>query len=171
MGPVGHSGGGGPAGCGWGFEADLIPAHRPMVSRTRMIHPIPIRRFTGFLGVAIQQASAACCDARGCGSSLLFVLARKLVSVAQYDLPLAVFTAVGLGAAQGPRLRLISGVTGHVLQIYGVGEAIAGDRHDILRGAIGGLDARGGPVEPRADLFPASFVTAERAHDHHVIGV
>jgi hypothetical protein len=38
MGPVGQ-GGGGPAGCRWGFEADLIPAHRPMMSRTRMIHP------------------------------------------------------------------------------------------------------------------------------------
>ena len=50
MGPVGQSGGGGPAGCGWGFEADLIPVHSPMMSRTRMIHPIPIHRFTGFLG-------------------------------------------------------------------------------------------------------------------------
>lgn len=51
MGPVGQ-GGGGPAGCGWGFEADadLTPAHSPMMNRTRMIHPIPIRRFTGFLG-------------------------------------------------------------------------------------------------------------------------
>jgi hypothetical protein len=38
------------AGCGWGFEADLIPAHSPMMSRTRTIPPIPIRRFTGFLG-------------------------------------------------------------------------------------------------------------------------
>ena len=28
LGPVGQ-GGGGPAGCGWAFEADLIPAHRP----------------------------------------------------------------------------------------------------------------------------------------------
>jgi hypothetical protein len=41
MGPVGQ-GGGGPAGCGWGLEADLIPAHRPMMSRTRTIQPIPI---------------------------------------------------------------------------------------------------------------------------------
>ena len=66
---------------------------------------------------------------------------------------------------------MITGVTGHVLQVDGVGEVIADDRHDVLRGAIGGLDAGSGPVEPRADLFPASFVTAERAHDHHVIGV
>ena len=102
---------------------------------------------------------------------MLFVFAGKLVSVAQYDLPLAVFTAVGLGAAQCPGLRLITGVTGHVLQVDGVGEVIADDRHDVLRGAIGGLDAGGGPVEPRADLFPASFVTAECAHDHHVTGV
>ena len=102
---------------------------------------------------------------------MLFVFAGKLVSVAQYDLPLAVFTAVGLGAAQGPGRGVITGVTGHVLQIDGVGEVIADDRHDVLRGAVGGLDAGGGPVEPRADLFLASFVTAERAHDHHVIGV
>ena len=40
------------AGCGWGFEADLIPAHSPMINRTVMIHPIPIHRFTGFLGGA-----------------------------------------------------------------------------------------------------------------------
>jgi hypothetical protein len=102
---------------------------------------------------------------------LLFVLAGKLVSVAQYDLPFAVFTTVGLGAAQCPGLRLITGVTGHMLQVDGVGEVIADDRHDVLRGAIGGLDAGSGPVEPRADLLPASFVTAECAHDHHVIGV
>ena len=30
-----------PGGCGWGFEADLIPTHSPMMSRTRMIDPIP----------------------------------------------------------------------------------------------------------------------------------
>jgi hypothetical protein len=31
------------AGCGWAFEADadLIPAHSPMMSRARMIHPGP----------------------------------------------------------------------------------------------------------------------------------
>ena len=39
MGPAGQVGC--TAGCGWGFEADLIPAHSPMMSRTRMIHPIP----------------------------------------------------------------------------------------------------------------------------------
>jgi hypothetical protein len=53
---------------------------------------------------------------------LVFVFAGEFVSVAQYDLPLAVFAAVGLGAAQGPGLRLITGVTGHVLQVDGVGE-------------------------------------------------
>jgi hypothetical protein len=75
---------------------------------------------------------------------LLFVFAGKLVSVAQYDLPFAVFTAVGLGAAQCPGLRLIAGVAGHVLQVDGVGEVIADDRHDVLRGAVGGLDAGAG---------------------------
>jgi len=102
---------------------------------------------------------------------LLFVYVGKLVSVAQYDLPFAVFAAVGLGAAQGPGRGVVTGVAGHALQVDGIGEVIADDRHDVLRGAVGGLDAGGGPVEPRADLFPASFVTAERAHDHHVIGV
>ena len=68
----------------------------------------------GELNVAIQQASAACWDARLC-SSLLFVFLGKLVSVAQYDLPLAVFAAVGLGAAQGPGRGMVTGVTGHVL--------------------------------------------------------
>jgi hypothetical protein len=59
MGPVGQ-GGGGPAGCRWGFEADLIPAHRPMMSRTRMIHPIPIHRFTGFLGGYANRFGRRC---------------------------------------------------------------------------------------------------------------
>jgi hypothetical protein len=48
MGPAGQVGC--PAGCGRGLEADLIPAHSPMMSRIMMTHPIPIRRFTGFLG-------------------------------------------------------------------------------------------------------------------------
>lgn len=40
-----------PAGCGWGFEADagLIPTHSPMMSRTRMTHPIPTHRFADCL--------------------------------------------------------------------------------------------------------------------------
>ena len=66
---------------------------------------------------------------------MLFVCAGELVCVAQDDLPLAVFTAVGLGAAQCPGPRLITGVTGHVFQVDGAGEVIAGDRHDVLRGA------------------------------------
>jgi hypothetical protein len=102
---------------------------------------------------------------------LVFVFAGEFVSVAQYDLPFAVLTAVGLGAAQGPGLRLITGATGHVFQVDGIGEVLADDRRDVLRGAVGGLDAGSGLVERRADLVPASFVTAERAHDHHVIGV
>jgi hypothetical protein len=93
---------------------------------------------------------------------MVSVFAGEFVSVAQDDLPLAVFPAVGLGAAQGPGLRLITGATGHVLQVDGIGEVLADDRRDVLRGAVGGLDAGGGPVEPRADLVPASFVTAER---------
>jgi hypothetical protein len=57
MGPVGQGGGGGPAGCGWGLEADLIPAHRPMMSRTRTI---PIHRFTGFLGGFCERFGRRC---------------------------------------------------------------------------------------------------------------
>ena len=34
---------------GGGFEASF-PAHSPMMSRTRMIHPIPAHECTGFLG-------------------------------------------------------------------------------------------------------------------------
>jgi len=60
MAPVGQSGGGGPAGCGWGLEADLIPAHRPMMSRTRTIPPIPIHRFTGFLGGSGDRFGRRC---------------------------------------------------------------------------------------------------------------
>ena len=147
----------------------------PPTSAARAPHgtsPFPATRVSQSRSAEdLSGARGSPSDAGGCGSSLLFVFAGKLVSVAQYDLPLAVFTAVGLGAAQCPGLRLITGVTGHVLKVDGAGEVIADDRHDVLRGAIGGLDAGGGPVEPCADLFPASFVTAERAHDHHVIGV
>jgi hypothetical protein len=33
---------------GWGFEASF-PAHSPMMSRTRMIHPVTAHERTGFL--------------------------------------------------------------------------------------------------------------------------
>jgi len=74
----------------------------------------------GWVWVELLSKRQRCAVTRGCGLSLLFAFAGELVSVAQYDLPLAVFTAVGLGAAQGPGLRLVTGVTGHVLQIDGV---------------------------------------------------
>jgi hypothetical protein len=48
------------AGCGWGFEADLIPAHSPMMSRTTMIDPIPNHRFTGFLGGSGDRFGGRC---------------------------------------------------------------------------------------------------------------
>jgi hypothetical protein len=50
------------AGCGWGwgFEVDLIPAHSPMMSRTMTIHPIPIRRFSGFLGGSGDRFGRRC---------------------------------------------------------------------------------------------------------------
>ena len=55
-----HMGPAGQGGCGGGFEADLIPAHSPMMSRTRMIDPIPIHRFTGFLGSAGDRLCRRC---------------------------------------------------------------------------------------------------------------
>ena len=48
------------AGGGWGFEADLIPAHSPMLSKTTMIHPIPIHRFTGFPGGSGDRFGRRC---------------------------------------------------------------------------------------------------------------
>lgn len=47
----------------------------------------------------------------------MLVFAGKLVSVAQHDLPLAVFTAVCLSTAKCPGLHAISGAAGHVLQV------------------------------------------------------
>jgi hypothetical protein len=48
-----HMGPAGQVSCtppgGWGSEASF-PAHSPMMSRTRMIHPIPAHERTGFLG-------------------------------------------------------------------------------------------------------------------------
>ena len=58
MPPVGQLGSG-LAGCGWGFEAGLIPAHRPMMSRTRMNPPNPnppIYRLPGRLRRSLRQA-------------------------------------------------------------------------------------------------------------------
>jgi len=98
----------------------------------------------------------------------LLVFVGKLVSVAQHDLPLAVFTAVGLGTAKCPGPRAISDVAGHVLQVDGVGQVIPDDRHDIFRGAIGGLDAYGGPVEPgthlRVRLFKKYLISGYFGH-------
>ena len=50
----------GLAGCGWEFEAGLIPAYRPMMNRTRMTPPIPIHRFTGFLGGSGDRFGRRC---------------------------------------------------------------------------------------------------------------
>ena len=105
------------------------------------------------------------------GLSLVLVFAGKLVGVAQDDLPLAVFTPIDLGATQRPWLRLITGVTSHVLQVDGVCEVILDDRHDVLCNSIAGLNTFRCPVESGANQIPTALVTAERAHDHHVIGV
>src|SRR5208283_2424469 len=104
-------------------------------------------------------------------SSLLLVLMRKLIGMAQHDFPLAAFPAVGLGAAKRPGLRAIAEVAGHVLQVHGEREIIMDDRHNVLRDAVGRLNALGGPVKAGAHLIPAALVTAECAHDHYVIGM
>jgi hypothetical protein len=97
-------------------EFSRAPPRRPSLSGYLRLRSGFYAFFRGGLVLRNYSASiSGVSDAVGCGSSLLFVFAGKLVGVAQYDLPLAVFTAVGLGAAQGPGLGLISGVTGHVL--------------------------------------------------------
>ena len=48
---------------------------------------------------------------------------------------------------------------------------LADDGYDVLRGAVGGLDARSGLVKPGADLFPATLVPSECAHDYDIVGV
>jgi len=47
------------AGCAWWFESDLIPAQSPMMSTTRMIHPIPIHRFPGCLGGHVRMVTGS----------------------------------------------------------------------------------------------------------------
>jgi hypothetical protein len=58
MGPVGKVSG--TVGCGWGFEADLIPTLSPMTSRTKMVHATPIPRFTGFPGGSGNRFGRRC---------------------------------------------------------------------------------------------------------------
>ena len=97
-------------------------------------------------------------------STLVLVWLGKFVGVTEYDLPLAVLSPVGLGAAKRPRLPAITDVSGHVLQIDCEGEILAD-------GGDGRGDALRRPVEPGAHLFPATFMTPEGAHDHNVVCV
>lgn len=53
---------------GWGFEASL-PAHSPMMSRTRMINPIPARECTGFLGGRWKRGGGGVRCHGACGPS------------------------------------------------------------------------------------------------------
>jgi hypothetical protein len=62
-------------------------------------------------------------------------------------------------------------MTGHVLQVDRIGKTVTDDGHDILCDTVRGLDPGRSSVESGADLFPASLVTAEGAHDHHVVRV
>ena len=65
-------------------------------------------------------------------STLVLVWLGKFVGVTEYDLPLAVLSPVGLGAAKRPRVPAITDVSGHVLQIDCEGKILA-DRGDDVR--------------------------------------
>ena len=82
-------------------------------------------------------------------STLVLVWLGKFVGVTEYDLPLAVLSPVGLGAAKRPRLLAITEVSGHVLQIDCEGKILADGGDDVL--CVGGRgDAFRRPVEPGA---------------------
>ena len=104
-------------------------------------------------------------------STLVLVWLGKFVGVTEYDLPLAVLSPVGLGAAKRSRLPAITDVSGHVLQIDCEGKILADRGDDVLCAPVGRGDALRRPVEPGAHLFPATFMTPEGAHDHDVVCV
>ena len=92
-------------------------------------------------------------------STLVLVWLGKFVGVTEYDLPLAVLSPVGLGAAKRSRLPAITDVSGHVLQIDCEGKILADRGDDVLCAPVGRGDALRRPVEPGAHLFPAAFMT------------
>jgi hypothetical protein len=53
---------------GWGSDASF-PAHSPMMSRIRMIHPIPAHVCTGFLGGRWSRGGGGVCCHGACGPS------------------------------------------------------------------------------------------------------
>ena len=77
-------------------------------------------------------------------------------------------TAVDQGTAQCPRLRVITGVTSHVLQVDGVARVISDDRHDVFRNSSRGLDGLGGPARCESSCSsmrkPATGTTASALH-------
>ena len=101
-------------------------------------------------------------------STLVLVWLGKFVGVTEYNLPLAVLSPVGLGAAKRPRLLAITDVSGHVLQIDCEGKIVADGGDDVLCAPVSRSDAFRRPVEPGAHLFPATFMTPKCAHDHDV---
>jgi hypothetical protein len=103
--------------------------------------------------------------------TLALVRLDKFVGVTEYDLPLAIFEPVGVGAAKHPRLSAITDVSGHVLQIDCEGKIVADGGDDVLYAPVGRGDAFRRPVEPGAHLFPATFMTPEGAHDDDVVCV
>jgi hypothetical protein len=79
--------------------------------------------------------------------TLVLVYLGKFVCVTEYDLPLAVFQPVGVGATKRPRLRAITDVSGHVLQIDGESKIMADGGDDVLCAPVGRGDTFRRPVE------------------------
>ena len=80
---------------------------------------------------------------------MLFVFTGKLVSVAQYDLPLAVFTAVGLWVQRRSWTLLTSPLNGPSRHVATSEELPVNDLVSARSGSLGdGNLAAGGPLYP-----------------------
>ncbi|HEY8645949.1 MAG TPA: MFS transporter, partial [Gaiellaceae bacterium] len=71
-------------------------------------------------------------------------------------LPLSLFPTVRLRAAKSSRLRVITDVPGHVLQVNGEGEVGAHRGDDVLNASICRCDAARRPVQTSCYLLPTS---------------
>jgi hypothetical protein len=103
--------------------------------------------------------------------SLALIRFGKFVGVAQHYLPLSLFPTVRLCAAKSSRLRVITDVPGHVLQVNGEGEVGAHRGDDVLNASICRCDAARRPVQTSCYLLPTALAATERPHDDHVVGV
>jgi len=135
--------------------------------------PIDRSRSTNGLAALLRQRFGVRVPGLGLDGSWLPALVRigtsKLVGVPQDHLPLPGFEPVGLRAAKRPAVCATSDVPGHVLQVHRQRKLVADRRDDVLDTPVGRIDASGSPVDPGADLVPAALVSAEGAHDHHIV--